>query len=154
MSFSEVQIQTATGPNVGTIQKTETGGATVNLERIAVDTDQLNFADVFAAQLVDASQESAPIGCEGKSKIVVKVELSTNSVQAQIRVVLQDFVGLRLYTPVVTPANTGDNTNPTQAGYYHAELYSVDVLGAKQFTVQLIGINGMPGSASVWAAAI
>ncbi len=78
MSNSQVAIQNASGPPVGVISKTTSGGANENIERVAHDTDLLNSAGNPFTLLVNSQalgttyENSTPISCEGKSKIVVK----------------------------------------------------------------------------------
>jgi hypothetical protein len=160
MSNSQLQIQNASGPPVGVVTKTTSGGATENLERIASDTDQLNSTAnpwgllVNAQPLAVTYENSLPLSCEGKSRLVVKTEYSLPGVQAELRIVLLDFGGNRFYSPIFRPAPTNDNTQPTQAGNYHGELFDLPVDGARQCTVRVVGQPGVAGNASVWVCAI
>lgn len=160
MSNSQVQIQNASGPPVGVITKTTSGGATENLERVAADTDQLNgpgnaFALLVNNQALATTYENAsPISCEGKSKLVVKTEYSVANVQAELRIILIDFAGNRYYSSIFRPLATGDGTSPTQAGFFHGEMFDLPVDGAKQCNVRIVGQTGVSGNVSVWVCAI
>jgi hypothetical protein len=142
------------------VTKTTSGGQTENLERVASDTDQLNssgnpFTLLVNNQPINANYENAtPISCEGKSKLVVKTEYSVAGAQGALRVILIDFNGNRYYSTVFRPLGTGDNTAPTQGGFYHGEMFDFPVDGARQVTIRIIGQQGTSGSISVWACAI
>jgi hypothetical protein len=160
MSNSQVQIQNASGPPVGVISKTTSGGASENLERVAVDTDQLNSAGNPSTLLVDnqalssAYENGMPISCEGKAKIVVKTEYSVVGVQAELRLILLDFAGNRFYSTIFRPAPTNDGTAPTVAGFFHGEMFDFPVDGARQCNIRIIGQPGAIGNVSVWVCAI
>lgn len=160
MSNSQLQIQNASGPPVGVISKTTSGGASENLERVANDTDQLNSAGNRSTLLVNnqpigATYENAtPISCEGKTKIVVKTEYSVVGVQAELRVILLDFTGYRLYSTIFRPAPTNDGTASTAGGFFHGEMFEFPVDGAQQCNVRIVGQAGVNGNVSVWVCAI
>lgn len=160
MSYSQVSIQNASGPPVGVISKTTSEAQNENLERIANDTDQLNGAGnpwtlVVSNQGISTTYEnSTPISCEGKSKMVVKTEYSVVGVQAELRVILLDFSGNRFYSTVFRPAPTNDGTSPTASGFFHGEMFVLPVNGAKQCNIRIIGQTGVSGNVSVWVCAI
>jgi len=160
MSNSQVQIQNASGPPVGVISKTTSSGASENLERVANDTDQLNsagnpFTLLVSNQALGTTYEnSTPISCEGKSKIVVKTEYSVVGVQAELRVILLDFAGNRFYSTIFRPAPTNDGTAPTAAGFFHGEMFDLPVNGARQCNIRVVGQSGVSGNVSVWVCAI
>ncbi len=143
--------------NVGVIQKTE-GAATVNLERIALDTDILTFAAVPALTniAIGSPTTSGVISCAGKSQIIVKTEYSGAQVIASLFVLLQDSGGVIVaFNPKVEPGNTGDQTMISTAGWYHGEMFSVPTRGAQNFLIRLgSGQPGTAGSVSVWTATI
>ena len=100
--------------------------------------------------------ESGDIDCRDKSHIILKVEYSANNVTAPLWVVLKDAnadVG-RMYSTKVTPANTGENDDIQESGYYHGEGVVLPVYGATNFRVVLAGTPTNSGSVSVWGKAI
>jgi hypothetical protein len=160
MSNAQVAIQNASGPPVGVINKTTSGGANENLERVAHDTDQLNgaanpFTLLVSSQALGTTYENGTaISCEGKSKIVVKTEYSVVGVQAELRVILLDFAGNRFYSTIFRPAPTNDGTAPTAAGFFHGEMFDLPVNGALQCNIRVIGQSGVNGNVSVWVCAV
>jgi hypothetical protein len=153
MSLSEVTIpQAGTGPNVGTLVKTETNGNTVQIERVAIDTNQLVFSPAIVTQ--SAAYTSSAYSCEGCSKVVVKVEYSTNSNTAKFYVLLGDFtaVPIQAAMPGVTPVNTQDNTNITTVSYFHGETFVVSTNGAEQVILRMETPSA--GSVSAWIGTV
>jgi hypothetical protein len=152
--FSSVTIP-GTFP-VGVLQKNE-GAITVDIERVALDTDKLSFAALtnLTAAPVGTPAESQAIACEGAGRIVVKVEYSNVNVLAALWVVLIDANGLRSYQPKMEPQNTGDQQGVTQTGYYHGEVFSVPTHGASSFAVRMAaGTPVNAGNITAWAAAV
>ena len=113
------------------------------------------FTLLVSNQALGSTYENAtPMGCEGKSKLVVKTEYSVVGVQAELRVILLDFAGNRYYSTVQRPAPTNDGTAPTAAGFFHGEMFDLPVDGANQCNIRIIGQPGISGNVSVWVCAI
>ncbi len=154
-----VGIDTGTDAQVATQEKTE-GGQTIHVQRFAQDWDALDFGGAAPNALDSvnvAGSESGDILCEGKSLIQVTIEYSANDVTAPFWIVRKDHNGTvvgRQYPVKLTPANTGEQDDIRETGYFHGEGIDMDVGGAKNFRVVLADTPSNSGSVSVWAKAV
>ncbi|HZP46255.1 MAG TPA: hypothetical protein VFB15_11460 [Candidatus Binataceae bacterium] len=163
MNFSVPITTPTTGTEIATINKTENGQA-VNVQRTAIDTDQLSFgtegvptygALMAAPQPVGTLWTSAALSCLGDSKIVLKTEYSASQVIAALRVVLVDNGGVMTPMPLVEPQNTGYSGNVSYPGYFHGELATVPTNGASSYYVQIAPRTpAAAGNVMVWADSI
>lgn len=150
MGLEDIGYTEGAGKNIAAIQKSE-GGVTREIERVAVDTDQLTFA---GSAILDAQSapdtESSALDVTGKSKIVLKPTFSTATDTATIRVKYEDFQG----TPGVSYGQEFSipNTGIADASRYHGEIQVLQNIGAKQVKVRLESITG--GNLSIIACAI
>ncbi|MFQ5647319.1 MAG: hypothetical protein ACE5GM_10345, partial [bacterium] len=79
-----------------------------------------------------------------------------DNVTAPFWIVLKDSnaaVG-RIYSVKVTPANTGEQDDIRETGYFHGEGVILPVYGAASFRVVLAAAPSNSGSVSVWAKAV
>jgi len=158
MSIGDAQITDGSGTRVSTIEKTENSVAR-ETQRVAQDWDILNFGGSTpnALNSVNTSgTESGDISCLGLSTILLKIEYSANNVTAPFWIVLKDSNGDvgRIYSVKVTPANTGENDDIQETGYFHGEGIIIPVYGAANFRVVLAEAPSNSGSVSVWAKAV
>ncbi len=101
-----------------------------------------------------AGSESADIDCEGKTTVELKIEYSGVDVTAPLWVVFKDTNSRRRYTVKRTSANSGEQADIQETGYYHGEGLTVKVKGAKSFRVVLADTPSNSGAISVWAGAV
>jgi hypothetical protein len=150
MGLQDVGYTEGSGKDVATIEKSE-GGVTRQIERVALDADQLNFG---ASLIMDAQGsppvESTGVDCTGKSQLVFKITYSTATDTGSFRVRFEDYQGtpLAIYTQAVTIANTGK----ADGARYFAEALVVNNPGAKTAKLVLDSISG--GNASAYGCAI
>lgn len=151
-------IGNALGTRLGAIAKT-LKSKTTKLLGVYQDWDSLDFGGA-TPNAINSSQtsgaESSDIDCEGKSTIILKIEYSANNVTAPIRIILKGAnanVG-RAYSEQITPANTTENDEILETGYYHGEAVVVPAYGAKTFVVVLVGTPTNSGYISVWGKGV
>lgn len=152
------QIKDGTGTKVSTIEKTE-GADNIETQRLAQDWDKLDFGGATPNALNSVStpgSESGDIDCLGLSTILLAIEYSASSVTAPFWIVLMDANGTvgRIYSIKVTPANTGEQDDIRETGYYHGEGVILPTYGATNFRVVLAEAPSNSGSVSVWAKAV
>jgi hypothetical protein len=100
--------------------------------------------------------ESDWLDCKGKSLIVVPVEYSAADVTAPFWIVLRDSNASlgRVYPVKVTPANTGQQNDIRETGYYHSEGIKMLTDGAEKYKVVLADTPTNGGSVSAWGDAV
>lgn len=157
MSKDYARITDGTGTKVATLQKVE-GSDTVELERVALDTDKLDWGGA-APEMDEVSTpgtQSAEIDCEAKSLIVLKTELSASDVMALLRIRFKDDNATANWSisEKILVSNSGDQNDIREAGFYHGELIYIRTHGAKAFKILLPKAPTNSGSISVWASAI
>lgn len=142
-------------PHVATIEKTE-DGQNVQVQRITQDWDELALdASPNALDSVNTpGSESDDISCKGKSTILVKTEYSDYDVTAPFLIVLKDGNSRRIYSVKVTPANTGEQDDIQETGYYHGEGIIMPTYGADSYRVILADTPSNGGSTSNWGDAV
>lgn len=149
------QITDGLDTKVDTIEKIE-GVNSVEVQTFALNWDALALdASPNALDSVNTpGSESVDIDCEGLSTIMLKMEYSANDVTAPFWIVLKDGNSRRIYSVKITPANTGEQDDIQETGYYHGEGITLPVYGAKNFRVVLADTPTNSGSVSVWAKAV
>lgn len=131
----------------------------LNPSGIKADTQNINFGGSTPNALNEesvAGAESADFSCRGASVIAIKTEYSRNDTQANLRLIYKDHnidVG-RIYLPIFTPANTKQNNDIQESGFFHGVTSFFRTQRCNTYKIQLVDSPIHTGTVSVWTAAI
>ena len=150
MAKGDVGYTAGSGVNIGTIEKTE-GATAREIERIALDTDQMNFGTALWSAYSTVDGETSAIDTEGKSHLVLRATLTDDAAAATLRAKWEDYSGtpLAVYSEEFALANTKilDGTRAI------CEIIVLKTYGAKQMMIRLESISS-GDDISLWACAI
>lgn len=96
------------------------------------------------------AEVSAVFDVDGKPKIVLNPELSTNSDTAIIAVHLYDTAGVALRSKEYTITNSGSQEGAIEVGWYKGDACYIDTYGFSQMAIELVSITG--GALDLWTA--
>lgn len=140
MGLQDIGYTEGAGKDVATIEKSE-GGVTRQIERVALDTDQLALGGAAILDQQNApGTESSALDVTGKTQVVLKPTFSTATDTATILIKYEDFQG----TPGATYGQQFSiaNTGIADGARYHGEVVVVQNIGAKQIKARLMSITG------------
>ena len=153
MGADKIGYTEGAGVNVGAIAKTESS-ETRKIERVAVDTDQLNFGSALWSAYSTLNGECAAIATEGKSHLVITTSYKTAATVATLRARWEDYQATPIpaYSEVFGIPNTGISDGGGTPRYY-GEIQVIRTYGAKQMKLRLVSITS-GDDISLWAVAI